>query len=102
MSKTPIIPKEFRAGAEQMKLSPGLVSGDHVFLTGVTGSDAQGQMPDTLDIQFRTAFDKIGQVLGEAGLDAMGARLQQNIYLTQLLSLQSRLSVCTQMFFEPT
>ena len=46
MTKRPIIPPKYRAAAEQLKLSPALMSGNHVFLTGVTGADAGGQMPD--------------------------------------------------------
>jgi len=63
-----IIPEEVRASAEQLKLSPAIQSGNHVFLTGVTGSDAQGGMTEDPEAQFRYAFDKIGGVLGEAGL----------------------------------
>jgi len=49
-------------------MSPAIVSGDHVFLTGVTGSDAHGHMPDDPETQFRSAFAKIGLVLREGGL----------------------------------
>jgi enamine deaminase RidA (YjgF/YER057c/UK114 family) len=63
-----IIPPEFQAAADELKLSPAIVSGDHVFLTGATGSDAHGQMPDDPATQFRNAFDKIGLVLSAGGL----------------------------------
>ena len=49
-------------------MSPGILSGDHVFLTGVTGSDLQGRMPEDPEIQMRNAFEKIGSVLREARL----------------------------------
>ncbi len=52
-----------------MKLSPGVVSHGHVFVTGMTGSRVDGTMPDKLEDQFHMAFDKIGHVLAEAGLD---------------------------------
>jgi len=68
MAKRAIVPPEFRAAAEQLKMSPGLVSGNLVFLTGVTGSDPDGQMPEDPEVQMRNAFDKIGCVLREAGL----------------------------------
>lgn len=51
-----------------MKLSPGVVSNGHVFVTGMTGSLADGTMPEDAEAQFRRAFDKIGAVLAEAGL----------------------------------
>lgn len=64
-----IMPDAFRAAAEDLKMSPGIMSGDHVFLTGVTGSGPGGTMPDDPETQFRSAFDKIGAVLTAAGLD---------------------------------
>lgn len=68
MAKRAIFPPEFRAAAEQLKMSPAIMSGDHVFLTGVTGSDAHGQMPDNPETQMRNAFEKIGFVLRAGGL----------------------------------
>jgi len=68
MNKRAIVPPEFRAGADQLKMSPAILSGDHVFLTGTTGSDLQGRMPQDQATQIRNAFDKIGAVLQEAGL----------------------------------
>jgi enamine deaminase RidA (YjgF/YER057c/UK114 family) len=68
MAKRAIIPPEFQAAADQLKMSPAIVSGEHVFLTGVTGSDAQGQISDDADTQIRNAFEKIGSVLSAGGL----------------------------------
>jgi len=79
MIKRPIIPPQFRMAAEQLKLSPALVSGNHVFLTGVTGSDADGQMPDDPEVQIRNAFDKIGLVLRHADL-TFGAIVEMTSY----------------------
>ncbi len=69
MVKRSIVPVEFRSAYNELKMSPGLVSGDHVFLTGVTGSDSNGQMPGNPEVQMRNAFEKIGIVLREAGLN---------------------------------
>ncbi|WP_375596269.1 RidA family protein [Algihabitans albus] len=68
MTKRAVVPPAFRAAAEQLKMSPAIVSGQHVFLTGVTGSDRQGAMPEDPANQMRNAFEKIGGVLREAGL----------------------------------
>ncbi len=68
MTKRAIIPPEFREAAEQLKMSPAILSGNHVFLNGVTGGDDAGQMPSNAEEQFRNCFDKIGKVLVEAGL----------------------------------
>lgn len=74
-----IMPDAFRAAAEDLKMSPGIMSGDHVFLTGVTGSGPGGAMPDDAETQFRSAFDKIGAVLAAAGLD-FGAVVEMTSY----------------------
>jgi enamine deaminase RidA (YjgF/YER057c/UK114 family) len=68
MTKRAIVPPAFQAAAEGAKMSPAILSGDHLFFTGVTGGDARGQMPADPDAQMRNAFDKIRLVLGEAGL----------------------------------
>jgi len=57
-----------RATADQIKFSLGIISGNHVFVTGMTGSGPDGTMPENLEIQFQQAFEKIGSVLREAGL----------------------------------
>ncbi len=68
MIRKPLFPKNSKISAEQIKVSPGIISGNHVFLTGLTGSLPDGSMPSNLEEQFRSAFDKIGLVLNEAGL----------------------------------
>ncbi len=68
MSKRVIMPPEFKSAATALKMSPAIMSGGHVFLGGVTGSDAQGQMPQDPASQMRSTFDKVGLVLREAGL----------------------------------
>lgn len=68
MAKHAIVPPELRAATDQWKMSPAIVSGDHVFLTGATGSDEYGQMPDDPRTQMRNAFEKIGVILRAGGL----------------------------------
>jgi enamine deaminase RidA (YjgF/YER057c/UK114 family) len=68
VSKTAIFPPGSRDQAMQVKVSPGIVSGDHVFLTGITGSHPDGSVPENAEDQIRCAFDKIGSVLAETGL----------------------------------
>ncbi|WP_164985699.1 hypothetical protein [Bosea sp. Tri-44] len=46
MPKRAVTPSEFRAAAEQLRMSPAILSGGFAFLTGVTGGDAQGQIPE--------------------------------------------------------
>lgn len=68
MPKRAIFPPELRAAAERLNMSPAIVSGSHIFLTGVTGGDGEGRMPDDAAVQFRNVFDKIGLVLHTAEL----------------------------------
>ncbi len=73
MTKRALTPAAFGDAATQFKFSAGVVSGDHVFLTGMTGSAADGTMPGELRQQFSNVWDKIALVLAEAnlGLDAI-------------------------------
>lgn len=79
MARRALFPAGSQATAHQIKASPGIISGDHVFVTGMTGSGPDGTMPDTLEGQFRQAFEKIGAVLGEAGL-GFGAIVEMTSY----------------------
>jgi len=73
MPRRAVVPPALRAPAERARMSPAIVSGGHVFLTGVTGGGADGSMPSDPEAQFRAAFGKIAAVLAEAGtgLDAI-------------------------------
>ncbi len=68
MPKRALIPDAAKPAVAQLKMSPGILSGDHVFLTGVTGSGPDGTMPLDPETQFRSAFAKIANVLSEADL----------------------------------
>lgn len=67
MAGIPIIPKALQGSGAQLDVSPGIISGDHIFLTGMTGSLPDGTMPDDPATQFLRAFSKIDAVLSEAG-----------------------------------
>ena len=66
--KKPLFPPGSEGPAAHLKVSPGMISGDHVFLTGVTGSRPDGSMPEDVKDQVHSAFEKIGAVLAEAKL----------------------------------
>ena len=68
MTKRLIMPADIREAAAASGMSPAILSGGFLFLTGATGGDAQGRMPDDVEAQARNAFGKIGSVLREAGL----------------------------------
>ena len=69
MKREAIVPKELQLYYDDWKMSPGHLSGDHVFLTGYTGANADGSLSSDPETQMRNAFEKIGYVLREAGMD---------------------------------
>jgi enamine deaminase RidA (YjgF/YER057c/UK114 family) len=79
MAGRSIIPPGMQGAYDEMKMSPGLLSGDHLFLTGMTGGDVQGRMPEDPAAQMRNAFDKIGLILKDAGL-GYGAIVEMTTY----------------------
>jgi enamine deaminase RidA (YjgF/YER057c/UK114 family) len=79
MAPRALFPAGSGSAANSMKLSPGIISGDHVFVTGMTGSGQDGTMPENCEDQFRQAFEKIGAVLREAGL-GYGAIVEMTSY----------------------
>ena len=79
MEKKAIVPKELASYYDDWKMSPGLVSGNHVFFTGFTGTGADGACSPDPETQFRTAFRQLDLVLREAGLD-FGAVVEMTTY----------------------
>ena len=69
MTKTPILPPDFAHYPEAWRMSPGIDSGDFVFLSGITGVRADGSLSNDPETQFRDAFDIVGQHLAAAGLN---------------------------------
>lgn len=74
-----LFPPGSQARSQELRLSPGIFSGNHVFVTGMSGSRANGTMPPDPDVQFRNAFDKIGLVLNQAGL-SFGSIVEMTSY----------------------
>ncbi len=69
MTHRAIVPEGMETVVETLQLSPAVASGDHVFVTGMTGSLPDGSMPKTVEAQFQSAFEKIEAVLLADGLD---------------------------------
>jgi enamine deaminase RidA (YjgF/YER057c/UK114 family) len=71
--KTALIPPDFAATAQALAMSPAIVSGDHVFFTGITGSAPDGTMPATAEAQVNAVFAKARALLAtvDLGLDAI-------------------------------
>ena len=83
---------EFKEAATRVNMSPAIVSGNHAFLTGVTGSAAHGHMPDDPEAQFRSAFE-IGLVLreGELTFDVIAEMTTYHIGLRDHFALFDRI-----------
>ncbi|WP_299476089.1 hypothetical protein [uncultured Roseibium sp.] len=58
MNRRALIPDGTQAAVNDLKISPGILSHDHVFVTGMTGSRPDGSMPENLEEQFHLAFER--------------------------------------------
>ncbi len=79
MSQRAIYPDGVSAADIPLKLSPGVISHGHLFLTGMTGSAPDGTMSSDPETQFRAAFDKISGLLATIGAD-FGAVVEMTSY----------------------
>lgn len=79
MDRKAIVPDVLRSCYDDWKMSPGLVSGNHLFCTGFTGTGPDGHCSPDPETQFRTAFQQVEMVLAEAGLD-FGAVVEMTTY----------------------
>lgn len=68
MTRRALIPPFAAGRVDVVGFSPGLIAGGFAFITGMTGSDPEGRVPDHPETQFRAAFDKIEAVLREGGM----------------------------------
>ncbi len=101
MTKRAIVPPEFRLLSEQLKMSPAIFSGNHIFLNGMTGSDMEGNMPEDPETQFRNTFKKIECILKEArlGLDSVVEMTSYHIGLRDHFELFDKIRL--ELFSEP-
>jgi enamine deaminase RidA (YjgF/YER057c/UK114 family) len=64
-----ITPASMDEDYRQYHFSPGFEAGGFLFISGQTGVDGNGEVPQEPSEQARCAFEKIGAVLSEAGLE---------------------------------
>lgn len=79
MQQRAIIPSALKNAAKSLNMSPAIVSGDHLYLTGATGGEIDGTMPIAPQRQFRNCFDKIGLILNEADV-SFGSIVEMTTY----------------------
>ncbi|MBU8827724.1 RidA family protein [Mycolicibacterium goodii] len=64
-----IVPAEMQDTYATYHYSPGMLSGDLLFISGQIGVDENGAVPESPATQARNAFTSMQTVLREAGLD---------------------------------
>ncbi len=69
MTTRKIVPTELQSYYDDWHMSPGLVCGDFLFLTGMTGVRSDGSVSNDPEEQIRDGFKKIEWVLQKAGTD---------------------------------
>ncbi len=79
MMPTAIYPDGLTPDDIPLSLSPAVLSNGHLFVTGMTGSRADGTMPEDPREQFVAAFKKIDAVLQAAGA-GLGALVEMTSY----------------------
>ncbi len=68
MTDHSIIPPGMEGYVDDWKMSPGLFSGDFLFLTGMTGAGPDGTVDPDPATQIKLAFARTDSVLRNAGL----------------------------------
>lgn len=79
MMRQVLIPPGLEVACAATGMSPGVVSHNHVFMTGVTAAAADGTMPISHETQFNACFTKIAEVLAQADL-ALDAIVEMTSY----------------------
>lgn len=69
MDHRSIVPLDLQAYYQDWHMSPGLIGGGLLFMTGMTGHRSDGTFAEDPEEQIRDAFAKITRVLEEAELD---------------------------------
>ncbi|WP_299412345.1 Rid family hydrolase [uncultured Sulfitobacter sp.] len=77
MARQAVFPPALAHAVAASGFSPAIRAGDLIFLTGATGADAQGVMPDDAATQTRNALQKVLTIL-----DAAGAQPQDVVEIT--------------------
>lgn len=65
----PVVPDGMENYLTDWQMSPGLWSGDFLFLTGMTGAGPHGTVAPNAETQIKLAFERASHVLEKAGLD---------------------------------
>ena len=64
---TAIVPPSLRAVSETFQFAPAVRIGDQILISGIVGTDAQGQLPPDFHSQAKNVFATLEAILNEAG-----------------------------------
>ena len=64
-----IVPEKDKALYNSFHFAPAVRSGNLLICSGQLGTDAEGKVPESPEDEFRLAWQAVGKVLAEAGLD---------------------------------
>jgi 2-iminobutanoate/2-iminopropanoate deaminase len=80
--------------------SPGVLSGDTLFISGQGGEDAAGKIPADFDAEVKQCLDNIDAVLKAAGMSEANV-VSVQVYLTDRSKFQQMNAVYTTYFKDP-
>ena len=69
MPGTPVIPESMKGSYQAFQFAPGTKAGNQLILSGQLGLNENGAAIEDLEAQFTRAFENVGEILTEAGLD---------------------------------
>ncbi len=78
--KTPVVPQGANPAGPY---TPGIISGNTLYVAGQIGRDASGQIPDSFEDEVKACLDAVGKILREAKTDFSRA-LSVQVYLTDM------------------
>lgn len=64
---TTIVPPSLQALSETFQFAPAVRIGDQILISGIVGTDAQGQLPPDFRSQAENVFATLEAILNEAG-----------------------------------
>lgn len=83
------------SGIKAPPLSFATRAGDLLFISGIPGFDARGELPDGFEAQFSNVFTNVARVLGEAG-----ATFKHLVKVNVLLTRATDVAVMNRLYAE--
>ncbi|WP_299744351.1 RidA family protein [uncultured Tateyamaria sp.] len=96
-----IVPDGMQDLVQNWRMSPAIVSGDHVFLTGFNGCPLDGPPPADPVAQMRIAFDTVSEVLAAGGLDWSAVVDMTSFHIGLRDHLEDFKAICAEYVCQP-